>query len=139
LDFRFEARGHAAVLSTHATTLEITREKDLTLRGNCVVAVGSSVGLKDLPVTMKKALANDKCKARLTFEIGDQSFSVEGQGDPGLTFSHPTDFVIRKSGYVSDRTLMVHANRSASDVPRSFVRLLQDPAQKVLVRLVVET
>ena len=138
MDFRFEARGHAAVLSTHATTLEITKEQDLTNRGNCVVAVGSSIGLKDLPAAVKKALANDKCKACVTFEIGIQRFSVEGHGDLGLTFSHPTDFVIRKSGFVSDRTLMVHANRSAADIPKSFVRLLQDPAQKVLVRLVVE-
>jgi uncharacterized protein len=138
MDFRFEARGHAAVLSTHATTLEITRERDLTDRGNCVVAVGSSIGLKDLPTAVKRALANNNCKARLTFEIGDQRFSVEGQGDTGLTFSHPTDFVIRKSGFVSDRTLMVHANRSAADIPRPFVRLLQDPAQKVLVRLLVQ-
>ena len=87
---------------------------------------------------MKKALASDTCEARLTFEIGDQTFSVEGQGHPGLTFSHPTEFVIRKSGFVSDRTLMVHANRAAADIPRSFVRLLQDPTRRILVRLVVD-
>lgn len=138
MEFRFEAQGHAAILSTHSTTLEITKEKDLTERGNCVVAVGSSVGLKDLPVAVKRALADETSRARLLIEIESHRFSVEGLGDPGLTFSHPTDFVIRKSGFVSDRTLMVHANRSAADIPRSFVRLLQDPAQRVMVRLVVD-
>ena len=138
MDFRFQARGHAAVLSTHATTLEVTKEKALTERGDCVVAVGSSAGLKDLPPAMKKALANKGVKARLTLEIGNKQFAVEGQGDPGLTFSHPTDLVIRKSGFVSDRTLMVHADRAAADIPRPFVRLLQDPAQKVSVQLTIE-
>lgn len=138
MNFKFEARGHRAILSTHPTTLEITRAKELTERGNCVVAVGSSVSPEDLPGSMKKALAKDTCRARLTLEIGDQSFCVEGRGDSELTFSHPTEFVIRKSGFISDRTLLVHANRAASDIPRPFVRLLQDPSQRVVVRLMVE-
>lgn len=138
LGFQFEARGHAAILSTHPTTLEITRETDLTERGECIVAVGSSVGLRDLPAVMKKALASHTCEARLSIEIGGQTFSVEGQGHPGLTFSHPSEFVVRKSGFVSDRTLMVHANRAAADIPRSFVRLLQDPTQRILVSLAVD-
>ena len=119
--------------------MEITREKDLTERGNCVVAVDSSVGLIDLPAEVKKALADERCKARLTLKIADQIFCVEGRGDPRMTLSHPTDFVIRKSGFVSDRTLMVHANRSAADIPRSVVRLLSNSTQKVVVNLVVES
>ena len=138
MDFRFEARGHAGILSTHPTTLEITKDYHLTERGNCIVAVGSSVGSQDLPSATKKALSTDLCRARLTFEVGDQTFSVEGQGDSALTFSHPTEFVIRKSGFISDRTLMVHANRAAADIPRAFVRLLRDPAQKILVKLEVD-
>lgn len=135
MDFKFEARGHAGILSTHPTTLEITRDKDLTERGNCIIAVGSSVGLQDLPAATKKALATDLCRARLTLEIGDQTFSVEGQGDSALTFSHPTELVVRKSGFISNRTLMVYANRAAIDIPRPFVRLLRDPAQKIQVKL----
>ena len=137
MDFNFEARGHAGILSTHPTTLEITRDRDLTERGNCIVAVGSSVGLQDMPAATKKALSTDLCRARLTLEIGDQNFSVEGRGDSALTFSHPSEFVIRKSGFISDRTLMVHANRAAADIPRPFVRLLQDPTQRILVKLEV--
>jgi len=56
-----------------------------------------------------------------------------------LTFSHPTDIVVRKSGFLSDRTLMVHADRVAADLPKSLVELLQDPGRKILVELAVET
>lgn len=139
MDFRFEAHGHPAVLSTHPTTLEITVEKNLTERGNCVVAVGSSAGPKDLPARLRSVLARDASKARLTLEISGSRFSIEGRGAPGLTLSHPTDFVIRKSLFVSDRTLMVHATRSSLEIPRPLVKRLQDPDQKVLIELTVET
>ena len=139
MNFTFYACGHPAVLSTHPTTLELTKEAALTKNGNCIVAVGSSAGLRDLPQAMKNALSSESCTARLTLMIGDHRFSTEGHGAQGLTFSHPTDMVVRKSGFVSDRTLMVHADRAAADLPRSLVELLQDPGRKILVELTVGT
>jgi len=139
MNFRFYARGHQAVLSTHPTTLELTKEADLSKNGDCIVAVGCSVGLKDLPEPMKNALSSEACRARLTLKLDAHRFAIEGRGAPGLTLSHPTDIVVRKSGFVSDRTLMVHANRAAADLPRSLVELLQDPSRKVFVELAVET
>ncbi len=139
MNFRFHARGHHAVSSTHPTTLELTKEAALSKNGNCIIAVGSSAGLRDLPQAMKNALSSESCTARLTLMIGDHRFSTEGHGAKNLTFSHPTDIVVRKSGFLSDRTLMVHADRAAADLPRSLVELLQDPGRKILVELTVET
>ena len=139
MSFRFYARGHPAVLSTHPTTLELTKELALSKNGNCVVAVGSSAGLRDMPENMKNALSSEAGRARLTLMLGDHRFSIEGHGAQGLTFSHPTDIVVRRSGFVSDRTLMVHADRVAADLPRSLVELLQDPGRNIIVELTVET
>jgi len=139
MNFKFYARGHPAVLSTHPTTLELTKEAALSKNGDCIIAVGSSAGLRDLPEDMKNALSSEACRARLTLMFGDHRFSIEGYGAQHLTFSHPTDIVVRKSGFVSDRTLMVHANRASADLPRSLVELLQDPRQKILVELTVGT
>ncbi len=60
---------------------------------------------------------------------------VDGRGDPRLTFSHETDLVVRKSGFISDRTLMIHADKSSMDIPRDMVRLLQDPTSRVTVEI----
>jgi uncharacterized protein len=136
--FRFHAYGHPAVLSTHLTTLELTREANLSKRGDCIVGVASSVGLRDLPELMKIALSSEVCRARLTLEVDAHRYVIEGRGARGLTFSHPTDIVIRKSGFVSDRTLMVHANRAAVDLPRSLVSLLQEPGRKIFAELAVK-
>ncbi len=139
MNYSFYARGHRAVLSTHPTTLELTKETGLSKKGDCIIAVGSSAGLRDLPERMRRALSDETCRARLTLQVDAYQIAIEGRGAPGLTLSHPTEIVIRKSGFVSDRTLMVHANRAASDLPRSLVELLQDPGRKVLVELTVET
>jgi len=139
MNFKFHARGHPSISSTHPTTLELTRDTDLSKNGDCIVAIRCSVGLRDLPERMKNALSSGSCRASLTLSVDLHQFVVEGRGAEGLTLSHPTDIVVRKSGFISDRTLMINANRAAADIPRSFVELLQDPSRRVLVELVAET
>lgn len=60
---------------------------------------------------------------------------VEGRGDPRLTFLHETDMVVRKSAFISDRTLMIHADKSSMDIPRDMVRMLQDQKNIVTVEI----
>ena len=131
----FHAYGHPAVLSTHPTTLEITTNRELTHRGDCVVAVNSSSAVRNLPEDLKRVLSSSGGRGRLALRVGPFEFVVEGNGDPRLTFSHDTDLVVRKSGFVSERTLMILADKSSMDVPRDMVRLLQDPTNRVTVEI----
>ena len=131
----FHAYGHPAILSTHPTTLEITTNHELTHRGDCVVAVKSSSAIQDLPVDLKRILSSSSGQGRLRLQVGPFEFTVEGKGDPRLTFSHKTDLVVRKSGFISDRTLMINADKSSIDIPRDMVRLLQDPTNRVRVEI----
>ncbi|MBM4400405.1 MAG: DUF371 domain-containing protein, partial [Crenarchaeota archaeon] len=55
---------------------------------------------------------------------------------PQLTLSHPTDMVIRKSDYVCNRTLAVHADKAAQDLSRELVEKLRNPQQKVKITLI---
>lgn len=71
----------------------------------------------------------------MVLRVGSLRFTVEGRGTRGLTFSHPTDLVVRKSGFVSDRTLMVHADGAAIDIPRELVRSLQDPGTRLTIEV----
>ncbi len=135
LSFAFEARGHPSVLSSHPTTLEVTVDSHLTSRGNCIVAVGAECGLLHLPPGLKQGLSSGTTRGRLTIRVRHYSFSVVGRGSPGLTFTSPDEIVVRKSRFVSDRTLMIHANKAAIDIPRKMVKLLQDPAETVTVEI----
>jgi hypothetical protein len=70
--------------------------------------------------------------------VGDRSFELTSCGDPRLTLTHPHDIVIRKSDYVSDRTLAVKANAAAKDIPRGMVRILRDPNVTGHLEIMVE-
>lgn len=131
----FQAYGHPAILSTHPTTLEITTSHELTRRGDCVVGVKSSSAIRNLPEDLKRTLSSSSGRGRLVLRVGPLEFEVEGRGDPRLTFSHETDLVVRKSGFISERTLMIFADKSSMDIPRDMVRLLQDPSCRVTVEI----
>ena len=133
--FCFYAFGHPRILSTHGATIEITRGENLTVRGNCVVGVRASHGLRDFPDEIKGLLSLDSGRGRLEIRVHDEVVIVEGRGAAGLSFQDPEEIVVRKSGFISERTLMVYSDKAALDVPRSIVKRLMDPEQKILFEI----
>jgi hypothetical protein len=47
--------------------------------------------------------------------------------------------VIRKSDYLSDRTLAIHADKAANDLSRELVEKLKNPRQKAKITLTFES
>jgi len=135
----FAARGHPNIRAGHRTTLMVTREPELTPRGDCIVAVAAERGLGGLDPRMKEAIRSRDAGVRLILEAAGLIFEVLGRGNAGLTLSNPTDMIARRSRYMCDRTLMVGANKAACDIEPPLLRLLQNPDQVVNVTLVVET
>jgi len=133
-----EASGHPKIRASHTTTLEITKEADLTERGDCIVATSASKGAADLSREFSKLVKNNAARVALTIKVANRYETVTGRGDGRLLLSHPTDLVVRKSGYVCPRTLMVQADRSASDLSREFVKVLRDQSSRIVVEIVAE-
>ena len=50
------AHGHQNILSTYSTTIEITKESELTAAGDCIIAVGASAACSDLNIELRKRL-----------------------------------------------------------------------------------
>jgi len=130
-----KAHGHAAVRATHPTTLQFTKEEWLTPRGDCIVAVGSSKGAVNLSRAFKKIAQNSRSRITVVLKVGGTMEVIKGYGDPKLGLSHSTDIVIRKSNYVCPRTLMVRADRSASDLSRETVSKLKEPESQVFIKI----
>jgi uncharacterized protein len=133
--FTFQAHGHPRILASHPTTLEITTEDHLTLRGDCIVAVGATCGARGVPAALKEALSSDIGRAVLTIRAEYESFQVVGRGSTELTLRDEREMVVRKSGFISDRTLFIRADKAARDIPRSLVQLLQNPEQLVTIEI----
>jgi len=134
----FSARGHENIEATHRTTFEVTKETTLTKQGDCIIAVEASKAAADLPFEFKEAARKEGAQITVTIEAGELKEIVKAKGSPQLKFMHPTDLVVRKSGYVCGRTLAIRADKAAIDFSRELVEKLKDPSQEITVTLAVE-
>lgn len=134
-----QAEGHPNITAKNKTTFEVTKKTHLTKRGDCIIAVNASKGTKDLSDAFKQTATRDNAKITVTIVVGDHREISTGRGNQQLTLSHPTDLVARKSSYTSDRTLMIEMDKAAADFPRSFIKELQDPSQKITITIIAET
>jgi len=133
------AHGHENVLSTNKTTFEITREVHLTKRGDCIIAVGSDKGANDLSLRFKKIARSESARIEITVEVDGEVEVTNAFGSHHLSFTHPTDLVVRKSDYMCGRTLAIRADKAAKDFSRAFVEKLQDPKQRVKITITAES
>ena len=132
------AHGHINVQSTNKTTFEITKEDYLTKRGDCIIAVGATKGAIDLNQRFKAAARSQDARITIKIEVNGEKETVTAWGNPKLSFTHPTDLVVRKSDYICGRTLAVRADKAACDLSRRLIEKLRNPNQKVKITLTVE-
>jgi hypothetical protein len=133
-----EAWGHPNIVGTHGTTFEFTTERNLTRRGDCVLAVNASKGAADLSDAFTNVARRDDAIITVMVRVGDVADVARGRGSPNLTFTHPTDLVARTSGFTCGRTLMIRADKAAADFSRQLIHLLTNPQRKAVITLVAE-
>jgi hypothetical protein len=129
------AFGHENMQASHKTTLEITKEPNLSRTGNCVIAVSADKALADLSPMFKKIMRSNEAKLTVLIETGMDVELVQASGNSRLVLTHPADIVIRKSDYVCSRTLAINADKAACDLPKHIVDKLKNPEQKVKITL----
>ncbi|HKT21838.1 MAG TPA: DUF371 domain-containing protein, partial [Nitrososphaerales archaeon] len=98
----------------------------LTEEGDCIIGVGASKGCRGLEPEVKERLRMEGSRVNIRLVVGSETFELRALGDPRLELSHPHDIVIRRSDFVSDRTLAVGADAAARDLPRRLISLLKD-------------
>ena len=132
------AYGHPNIRATHRSTLEITKEENLTPRGDCIIAIKANKGLYELSNEFKKIVRKDGSKIKLIIEVEGLKEEITGYGSSKLTLNHPTDIVCRKSSYTCSRTLMIKANKAAIDLNREIIKKLKNPDTPVKITLIAE-
>lgn len=120
-------RGHKSILSLHPTTLEITKEEELTTRGTCIIGVGSDKGCADLSDSLKRDISKDGSRLIINLAVGKNEFNISARGSMLLSLSHPQDIVIRKSDFHCSRTVALESSAAAIDIPRRIVEELKNP------------
>ncbi|WP_328901270.1 DUF371 domain-containing protein [Streptomyces sp. NBC_00441] len=122
---KIHARGHENVRATHAKTLEITGEEDITARATCVVGVGATfdeqgIALLRGPVAVRLSagphVATGTAVVNPHHEVADR-------------------LVLRRSDHASPDTFAFRSTLVASALDPDFVTALGDPANEVTLTL----
>jgi hypothetical protein len=130
----FTAHGHPNLRACHKTTLEFTKDEDLTLRGDCIVGVGASLA----PVLFRpetKELLRSPRSFLLEIEVQGMIIELRGTGDPGLALDDEHEMVFRKSPFVSGRTVLVNCDVASGELDTGMKSLLKLETTGVSARL----
>tara|TARA_B100001765_G_C19343367_1_gene267070 strand:+ start:92 stop:508 length:417 start_codon:yes stop_codon:yes gene_type:complete len=128
--------GHRNILSLHKKTIEITKDSELTVNGDCIIGTSAGISCKELPEKFKKKVQNPDSEIIFTIKVGEYSFTVHGNGSKKLTLKHPNDIVLRKSAFTCSRTIAINCDMASDDIPRSMIKTLQNP--KITGKMIIE-
>ena len=133
------AYGHENIQATHKTTLEITKDKHLTRNGDCIIAVAANKSLADLSPKFKEKLRRKNAILTIRIEAEGVIEEIKASGSSHLILTHPTEIVVRKSNYISNRTLAIRADKTSYDLSKRLVDKLKNPNQKVKITLTAKS
>jgi uncharacterized protein len=126
----FSAYGHPNIRATHRNTIEFTKDKALSIRGDCIVGVNA-----DFDAHALRSLAKKGGKARAVISVNGLSEDITGEFNPLFEDEH--EIVIRKTDFKSKRTLMIRADKVACDLDRKFVEMLKKKDEKLSIILMI--
>ena len=131
---KIEAFGHENILSSHKTTIELTKVNTLTTKGNCIIGINATKACYDLNSTLKEKIRDGK-RIRVILKVDDLQDSFYGFGNKQLRLLNKEDIVFRKSSYISNRTILVNCTKSSNDINRKLVEKLKVPGKKLTIIL----
>ena len=131
------AHGHPLVRGTHPTTFEVTTEEELTIYGDCIIAVGADKGAAALSQDFRDVLSREGANLTTCLVCRDLCIEVRSTGGHGITLEHPADLVWRRSSFCCGRTIATGSDLVARTLPRELIQYLRESAI-IRVELVAE-
>jgi uncharacterized protein len=130
--------GHPNIRSLHLRAIEVTKNPNLTLRGDCIIGVRASKACKDLNPSLQRLLKKEDSVVRLSIITGNLFYRLNAFGNSRIMLLDAQDIVIRKTNFVCSRTLCVNSDKASLDIPREIIRSLQDPERRAILSIYIE-
>jgi len=122
-EMEFFIFGHPNISATHKTTLEFTKDKELTKKGTCIIGTNADFSFSEI----RKLLKAKK------IEINIKGDKIIAEVNPN--FNDKKEIVIRRSDFKSNRTLGINANKAAVDLNRNLIKKLQNQKEKIKIKI----
>ena len=130
MQYAFHAYGHPNILATHKTTLEFTKDSELSLKGDCIVGVNADFNLGELKKFISKIKNNI---VTITIETSDKKIKEIIEAELNPNFNDEKEIVIRKTDFASERTLGIKANKAAFELKSGLIEFLKSKESKINV------
>jgi len=134
---RIHAWGHENILCTHNSTIEITKDKSLTKKGDCIIGIDSSKACNDLTLEIKNQIKSGK-KFKVILKVDGMQDYFYGFGNKKLRLLDKNDMVFRKSNFICDRTVLINCSKSSIELNKNLTRTLRNPKTKLLIIVEVD-
>ncbi|MBI2654526.1 DUF371 domain-containing protein [Candidatus Woesearchaeota archaeon] len=128
--YKFIAYGHPNILATHKTTLEFTKDKVLSLKGDCIVGVNADFDLNELKKFIRKSKNN---KVAIKIQSSNKKFQETINAQINPKFNSNKELVIRKTDFVSERTFAIKSNKAAFEVNRDLIEFLKVKENRIII------
>ncbi|HLD87493.1 MAG TPA: DUF371 domain-containing protein [Candidatus Nanoarchaeia archaeon] len=130
-EYTFTAWGHPNIRATHPTTLMFTKDPECTVRGDCIVGVRADFDFDRL----RSFLGGKAQRMRMTIGWANHPGKENIEFMSNVDFNHPAEIVVRKGGFLSNRTLGTSASHASSGLSRAGVVLMRDPLQEMRITM----
>jgi uncharacterized protein len=163
MKYSFICYGHENITSMHKTTLEFTKDPDLTLNGDCIIGVKSDYSLKKIKkfikksnnkkITIKIETINNKDTTieknntinKINNNIEEKGIKKDDYGNKIIekinaeinpNFNSDKEMVIRKSDFIDTRTFAIKADKAAFELNKDLIGFLKEKGNEVRIGII---
>ena len=136
MEYSFNCYGHENITARHKTTLEFTKDRDLSLKGDCIIGVKADFSLPQLK-NFIKSIDNNKITIIIetmnNINKKNNKIIEKINAEINPCFNSDKDIVIRKSDFRDERTLAVKADKAACELSRELIKNIIGNKQKISI------
>ena len=129
--YSFTCYGHENITAKHKTTLEFTKSNELSLKGNCIIGVKADFSIKEIKRFIE-SLGNNK---KIIITIAENKIIEKINAEINSDFNSGIEMVIRKSGFIDERTFAINADKCACDLRGELIKHIAGNKQKIIVAI----
>ena len=130
MECKFTAYGHPNITAKHKTTLEFTKDEELTLKGDCIVGVKADFSLSEIKEFIKNLKGK---KIKIIIEVNGLKEEINAEINPG--FNSDREMVVRKSDFKDERTFAIGADKASCDLDRECIDMVMK--SKIQVEVII--